>query len=433
VKDVKEQFIDLRNLIASRLVLPPAPEPERAGRNAGARDTGLRPVDASGAQPEPWRPTATPAATPAHSVPSMIEPAEGPELTAVIEAPDDTTGAGTTSDQNPDSCERTDQPAASVEDLEGQRQAKAVELCSDANAHLGRGDYEAAIQAYDEALEENPDYIAAYYNRGSAYIHVGALDSAIADFTQVLQLDPSQLQAYRQRALIYARKGDYERAVRDYNAALAALENRGAAQSDPDTVNAVTYDRANAHFRLGAYEQALADYSVNVAHAPDHVEAHLNRGLTYAALGNYPEALRDFNQAIALAPHQALIYHHRGQVYARTERYTEALKDYDRALDLNPRYATVHNNRGLLYVKIEAYPQALDAYQQAMALQPDWATPYYNAACAAALIEDVEQACIWLARAIALREAYRAMALRDPDLAAIRQHARFRALVESTQ
>lgn len=425
ITEVKEQFNNLRHLVASRLALPPAPDPEPEREPV---DVVLKLMERDAA-PEPGTvaPSTSPTGTAAEAardiiVDSEVE-ADGTEPS--VERP--TIGA---IPEVPDACEVETPSEEPLEVQEETKRTKAVELCVDANARLSQGDYEAAIQGYDEALTQSSDYVAAYYNRGSAYTHIGALDAAVADFTEVLKLDPAQAQAHRQRGLIYARKGNYELAIQDYDAALALLRADDVARIEPRAVGAIVYDRANAYFRLGSYEQALADYSETLQHMPDHVEAHINRGLTYSALGNYPEALRDFNRAIVIAPQQALTYHHRGQLYARLGRYSEALNDYGRALELNPRSATVHNNRGLLYVKIEAYPEAIEAYQRAMALQPDWATPYYNAACAAALMGDIEHACVWLARAIGLREAYRAMAVRDPDLATIREHPRFRILVE---
>jgi tetratricopeptide (TPR) repeat protein len=438
MEEVKKQLDELRYLVTARLALPPEPEPERMSVSPAARAT-----EAEAAQ-EPQTLFPPPTQAPSNGITST-EPVRSRALAGVGEGTGDRlsqeppavseiSGDSETSatSEMADSCEIEATSTDLAEDSERLGRARAIELCSEANTHMNQGDYKAAIQGYDEALAQSPDYIAAYYNRGSAYNRMGALSGAIADFTRVLELDPAQVPAYRQRGLLHARKSNYEQAIQDYDTALKLLSDAEPTTAEPGTLGAIIYDRANAYFRLGSYEQALADYTTTLEHTPEYVEGYLNRGLTYSALGNYPEALRDFNQAIVLAPQQALSYHHRGQVYARMERYTEALQDYDHALAINPRYASVHNNRGLLYVKIEAFPEAVEAYRQAMALQPDWATPYYNAGCAAALMEDVDNACTWLARAIALRENYRAMAVRDSDLAKIRQHPRFRALVESS-
>ena len=63
--------------------------------------------------------------------------------------------------------------------------------------------------------------MAAYVNRGDAYQLKGEYDRAIQDFDQVLQINPSLEEAYRGRGMAYADKGEYEHARRDLNKALA--------------------------------------------------------------------------------------------------------------------------------------------------------------------------------------------------------------------
>ena len=383
--EVKQVFRGLRQLVAARLSLSPEPEAVMELAAADVRTTH------AGVGSEESHVSAADAAS---TTDEASESCELPLDDASALPGEVVSGDG-----------RTDEDVSQVE-------GSAVEHCAYANAQLASGTYEAAIQAYDQALALSPDYVAAHYNRGLAYARLGALDGAIADFTRVVELDAGQVQAYHQRGLVYARKGNYERAVSDYDMALSLR---------PGSV-ALIYDRAIAFFRLSAYERAIQDYTKVLEQEPNRVDAYLNRGLAYAAIKDYPEALRNYNQAIALDPGRAISYSHRGQAYARSERYAEALADYDHALEINPRDAVVHNSRGLLYVRIEAYAQAIESYRQAMALHPDWATSYYNAACAAALSVDAKQACVWLSRAVGLRERYRGMALRDADFAPIRDH-----------
>ncbi len=399
VPEVKQVFRGLRQLIAARLSLSPEPD---AIMELAAVDVRTTHLDVGSEE-------------------SQVS------MTAVASA----SGEASTTDEASASCELRMENAsappgdvasgdATATEVVSQVEGSAVEHCSYANAQLAAGTYEAAIQAYDQALALSPDYVAAHYNRGLAYARLGALDGAIADFTRVIELDAGQAQAYRQRGLVHARKRNYERAVSDYDMALSIR---------PDSV-ALIYDRAIAFHRLNAHERAIQGFTKVLAQEPSRVDAYLNRGLAYAAIKDYPEALRNYNQAIALDPDRAVSYSCRGQAHARSERYAEALADYERALEINPRDAVVHNSRGLLYVRIEAYAQAIESYRQAMALHPDWATSYYNAACAAALSADVEQACVWLSRAVGLRERYRAMALRDADFVALRDHPQFQAIVQ---
>lgn len=403
--EVKQVFRGLRQLVAARLSLSPEPEAMMALAAADVRATHV------GVGPEESQVSATVVAPVAEASPAAADRASdaasaADEASAPCELPLDDAGA---------------QPGeATTNEVVAQVEAAAVEHCSYANTQLAAEAFEAAIQAYDQALALSPDYAAAHYNRGLAYARLGALNGAIADFTRVIELDAGQVQAYHQRGLVNARKGNYERAVSDYEIALSIR---------PDSV-ALIYDRAVAFFRLSAHERAIQDYTRVLEQEPNRVDVYLNRGLAYAAIKDYPEALRNYNQAIGLDPGRAVSYGRRGQAYARLERYVEALADYEHALELDPRDAGIHNSRGLLYVRIEAYAQAIESYRQAMALRPDWATSYYNAACAAALSADAEQACVWLSRAVGLRERYREMALRDADFAAIRDHPGFRAIVQ---
>lgn len=416
--ETRQAVRTLHQLIAGRLALPPEdagthhrdgelerlePEPASipAGASAGveAAPVALGAIERSG-------------------VPAVAEPLANVAASAGVSAPESITEPPAVPQAEPPS------EGGAVEPERSADTALVEEYMTQASMHLGQEAYDAAIDAYSRALALDPDAIVARYHRGLAYTRIGALSNALTDLTRVIELDADpdglyRLQALQQRGLVYVRQGELDRAIADFDALL---------DRDPQAFG-VVYERANARFRLQAYEQAIRDYTQVLQQDPEHVEAFLNRGRSHAALGDYPEAIRDYNRAIALQPNRAVGYSSRGQAYVRMERYGEALGDYARALELNPRDASVHNARGLLYVRIAAFPDAIDAYQHAMAIQPDWATPYYNAACAAALADDVGRALTWLARAIALREGYRTMALRDPDFAAIRDDPRFATLV----
>ena len=56
-------------------------------------------------------------------------------------------------------------------------------------AYRDRGDFDRAIEDFNEAIELNHDYVDAYYNRGLAYRSVGMADRSIADLTKAIELD----------------------------------------------------------------------------------------------------------------------------------------------------------------------------------------------------------------------------------------------------
>lgn len=103
-----------------------------------------------------------------------------------------------------------------------------------AGASYLKGDYERAIQDYDQAIRLNPRFAKAFCNRGTTYAGKSDYDHAIQDFDQAIRLDPSFALAFSSRGLAYDKKGDYDRAIQDFDQAIRlnpdyalAFANRG--------------------------------------------------------------------------------------------------------------------------------------------------------------------------------------------------------------
>ena len=118
------------------------------------------------------------------------------------------------------------------------------------SAYAQKGDYDHAIQDYDQTVRLNPSLANAFYGRGWAYEHKDDYNHAIQDFNQALRLNPDLAIAVRERGLAYTHKGDYEQAIRDYTEALRLN------QSDPIGF----YNRGLAHAHQGDHDHAIQDY-----------------------------------------------------------------------------------------------------------------------------------------------------------------------------
>lgn len=57
-------------------------------------------------------------------------------------------------------------------------------------AYAEKGSWQAAIDAYSDALESRPDWVDAYVNRGVARAALGDYTGAIRDYDEALRLDP---------------------------------------------------------------------------------------------------------------------------------------------------------------------------------------------------------------------------------------------------
>ena len=77
------------------------------------------------------------------------------------------------------------------------------------------GQPERAIQDYNQAIKLDPNSSTAYNNRGLAYIHLDQIDRGIQDYTQAIRLDPNYSTAYSNRGIAYQKKGMVAQAKAD--------------------------------------------------------------------------------------------------------------------------------------------------------------------------------------------------------------------------
>jgi tetratricopeptide (TPR) repeat protein len=88
------------------------------------------------------------------------------------------------------------------------------------NAYVRKGDYDKAIDDYNEAIHLDPKYARAYCNRGVAYDLKGEHENALADYSEAIRLAPDFAEAYFFRGSYYRKRGNYDNAVADYTQAI---------------------------------------------------------------------------------------------------------------------------------------------------------------------------------------------------------------------
>jgi DNA-binding transcriptional MerR regulator len=106
----------------------------------------------------------------------------------------------------------------------------------------------AARDAYEKALELDPQLAAAWTNLGGMLAETGDLDGARDHFARALECDPDQPEARANLAELALRQGDVDVAISGF---------RGVLQGAPDHFEA-HYGLARALLQVGGKAQALA-------------------------------------------------------------------------------------------------------------------------------------------------------------------------------
>jgi tetratricopeptide (TPR) repeat protein len=237
---------------------------------------------------------------------------------------------------------------------------KADDFFLQADEKSKTGDLKGAIENYDQALRLNPNYGAAYTNRGQDRGDLGDKEGAIKDLTQAIRLNPSQVKSYGMRGLFRFQLGDREGAYADFRSALKININP---EDSRDYIG-----RGLSHVHLGDNKSAIADFGQAIRLDPKYAVPYNNRGVSYTNLGDNKSAIADLDQAISLNPKFAPAYGSRGFARYRLGDKKGAITDYDQAIRLDPKLAMAYNNRGYIRIELGDKKGAIADLQKAAAL-----------------------------------------------------------------
>jgi len=136
---------------------------------------------------------------------------------------------------------------------------QALEFTKQGVSAFQQGNFEAAINFYNKAIENNPHLGIAYINRGFAYFKNGNLSQAIQDATQAIEIDTESIDAYGVRGDAHLQSESYDQAIADYSKAIELNPKLGAAYKK----------RALAYHAKGQLARAVADYESYLPLAPN--------------------------------------------------------------------------------------------------------------------------------------------------------------------
>lgn len=206
------------------------------------------------------------------------------------------------------------------------------------------GDYEGAISDCMQAVNINPNYIKAYQKSGLARYQIGDYAGAIEDFSQAIRINPHDTFAYTNRAYARAKLGDNQGAIEDYNQAMKLNPHikysngfkANFIQPAEDTpTTAVDYkNRGNLRYDSGNFSGAIADYSEAINLNIQDADAYFNRANAKYDLGDLQGAIEDYNQVIKINPLDAGAYFYRGNTKCDLNDRQGATEDFQKAMEL---------------------------------------------------------------------------------------------------
>jgi len=220
-----------------------------------------------------------------------------------------------------------------------------------ARVQVFAGEYEEAQKNAENALLLNPNNALAHGVHAWALDFQGKNAEAQASIQDALRLDPNNalLHAYNVEILISTGFEGYEK---------AAEESRVALALDP---NIVETRRARALIleATGNYPEAIDEYKAAIDINPNIPALYIGLGLNYRILQVYDEAVASFTRANALNPADPLPDLYISRTYATTGEFAKSLQYAETAVQDRPDDASLRGNLGVMYYRNFLWPEAI--------------------------------------------------------------------------
>jgi len=159
------------------------------------------------------------------------------------------------------------------------------------NIYAMQGRLTEARSAFDQAIESDADFWAAYRDRGQVWHLLRDFDQAKRDYDEAIRINPYSPHAFNGRALVYHNLDQLDLALADLDRAVT---------SDPTFFEAYQ-NRARLRREQGRFDEALQDHERAIELRPG-AAAYVARSVTYRMMGEPDKALADAEKAIEIEP-----------------------------------------------------------------------------------------------------------------------------------
>jgi tetratricopeptide (TPR) repeat protein len=280
----------------------------------------------------------------------------------------------------------------------------AVRICFDqprAHHELGRfllerGDADAALKAFKQAIVLNREYAPAYIGMAQAAIKTGEYDAALVGLKQAVKADAKNADALWGLALLYEEKLDLpDQAKKTYQEfarlfpkdprAATAIQRGGKPAPAPEPAKPAAPPKEEARKPAPAEEPetpAVAPATRGLPYAPAAarnsaaaVQA-FNRGTTYQQSKDWERAIFYYLRALENDDTMASAFYNLGICYSVQGDYDLAKTAYLRSLDRQPNQINVRYNLALVYQSLGDMNSAIQLLRDVLKNKPDFAAAH---------------------------------------------------------
>jgi tetratricopeptide (TPR) repeat protein len=213
-----------------------------------------------------------------------------------------------------------------------------------------QGQLTAALEAYEEAIREHPESAVAKTGRAEVLKAQGQFTAALAAFEEVIREYPDDIVAKTGRAEVLKAQGQLPAALEAYEAAIREHPEDAVAKNG----------RAEVLKAQGQFSAAVEAYEQAIREHPGYVAAKTGRAEALKAQGRFSAALAAYEEAILEHPYDVVAKSGRAGVLKARGELDAALIAYDEIRRRHPHNTFVRNGRGCVLAALGRYQEAVE-------------------------------------------------------------------------
>ncbi|GAB4535558.1 MAG: hypothetical protein Tsb0014_22650 [Pleurocapsa sp.] len=157
---------------------------------------------------------------------------------------------------------------------------------------IAKSDNSDTIKIEPDTPDSSLELVESWFNLGLKQVSAGEFEAAVNSWEKALQLNPNLSEAWHNRGSALGRLGKYEPAIESFEKALAIAPNNYQAWND----------RAHALYQLQRWQEAVASWNQAIEIMPGHHLFWYNRGCALEQLKRFDESIASYEKALEIKP-----------------------------------------------------------------------------------------------------------------------------------
>ncbi len=211
---------------------------------------------------------------------------------------------------------------------------EAGKLYNEGNSLLKAGNYNGAVEKYNQALAIEKDY-RIYYQKGVALKKSDKLDDSRIAFEECLKLSPNNEAALNALGGTYFSMGDYNKAIETFEKVLSVSKNNSIKDKVKKNMSLAYTKLGNQAMSSGNANKAI-EYFIKAVELDKYDAAYLLLAQLYQELGQYDNSIKAAEDALKYRSkinkggayyYMGLSYKGKGDTIKAKEMFNQAKSD----------------------------------------------------------------------------------------------------------